>query len=49
MIDGKWHARLNHYDYEGPRHLLKKGMEFKAISELYSDGKAFCVRIKQIV
>ena len=49
MIDGKWHARLNHYDYEGPRYLLKKGSEFKAISELYHDGKAFCVRIKQIV
>src|ERR687898_808534 len=28
MIDGKWHARLNHYDYEGPRHLLKMGTEF---------------------
>jgi ERCC4-related helicase len=49
MIDGKWHARLNHYDYEGPRHLLKKGTEFKAISELYHDGKVFCVRIKQVV
>jgi Fanconi anemia group M protein len=49
MIDGKWHARLNHYDYEGPRHLLKKGTEFKAVSELYHDGKTFCVRIKQIV
>lgn len=49
MIDGKWHARLNHYDYEGPRHLLKKGTEFKAVSELYHDGKAFCIRIKQIV
>jgi Fanconi anemia group M protein len=49
MIDGKWHARLNHYDYEGPRHLLKKGTEFKAISELYHDGKTFCVRIKQVV
>ena len=49
MIDGKWHARLNHYDYEGPRHLLKKGAEFKAISELYHDREAFCVRIKQIV
>jgi ERCC4-related helicase len=49
MIDGKWHARLNHYDYEGPRHLLKKGTEFKAISELYHDGKTFSVRIKQIV
>ena len=47
-IDGKWHARLNHFDYDGPRHLLKKGMEFKAVSELYHDGKTFCVRIKQI-
>jgi len=47
-IDGKWHARLNHYDYDGPRHLLKKGTEFKAVSELYHDGKTFCVRIKQI-
>jgi Fanconi anemia group M protein len=49
MIDGKWHARLNHYDYEGPRSLLKKGTEFKAVSELYRNGKTFCVRIKQIV
>src|SRR5918996_801293 len=49
MIDGKWHARLNHYDYEGPRHLLKKGTEFKEVSELYHDGKTFCVRIKRVV
>jgi ERCC4-related helicase len=49
MIDGKWHARLNHYDYDGPRHLLKKGTEFKAVSELYRDGKTFCIRIKQVV
>src|SRR5918994_345963 len=49
MIDGKWHARLHHYDYEGPRHLLKMGTEFKAVSELYHDGKTFCVRIKQVV
>ncbi len=49
IVDGKWHARLNHYDYEGPRHLLKKGAEFKAKSELYREGKTFCIRIKQIV
>ncbi|MGB7663016.1 MAG: hypothetical protein WBL67_09800, partial [Nitrososphaeraceae archaeon] len=49
MIDGKWRARLSHYDYEGPRHLLKKGTEFKAVSEIYRDGKTFCVRIKQVV
>ena len=49
MIDGKWRARLSHFDYEGPRHLLKKGTEFKAVSEIYRDGKTFCVRIKQVV
>jgi len=49
MVDGKWHARLNHHDYEGPRHLLKRGTEFRAVTELYHDGKTFCVRIKQIV
>lgn len=49
MVDGKWIARLNHHDYEGPRHLLKRGTEFRAVSELYRDGKTFCVRIKQIV
>lgn len=49
MVDGKWHARLNHYDYDGPRHLIKKGAEFRAVSELYHDGETFCVRIKQIV
>jgi ERCC4-related helicase len=49
MIDKKWHARLNHNDYEGPRHLLKKGTEFKAVSELCRDRKTFCVRIKQVV
>lgn len=25
IVDGKWYARLNHYDYEGPRELLRKG------------------------
>jgi hypothetical protein len=25
IVNGKWHARLNHYDYEGPREFLKKG------------------------
>jgi Fanconi anemia group M protein len=49
MIDGKWHARLNHFHYDGPRHLLKKGTEFEAVSELHRDGKTFCVRIKQVV
>jgi hypothetical protein len=48
MIDGKWHARLNHYDYEGPRDLLKKGNEFKGIGELYSREGVLNLRIRQI-
>jgi hypothetical protein len=49
MVDGKWHARLNYYDYDGPRELLKRGTEFKAIGETYYDAEALCIRIKQIV
>jgi ERCC4-related helicase len=48
-VDGKWHARLNHYDYEGPRELLRKGSEFKAVGELYHEEGVFSLRIKQIV
>src|SRR5215203_1271623 len=49
MVDGKWHARLNYYDYDGPRELLKRGTEFRAVGELYHDTEALCIRIKQIV
>ncbi len=49
IVNGKWHAKLNHYDYEGPRELLKKGSEFKVIGELYQDGDVFSLRVKQII
>jgi ERCC4-related helicase len=49
IVDGKWHARLNHYDYEGPRELLRKGSEFKAIGELYHEEGVFSLRVKQIL
>jgi len=48
-VDGKWHARLNHYDYEGPHELLRKGSEFKVVGELYRDDGVFSLRVKQIV
>jgi Fanconi anemia group M protein len=48
-VNEKWHARLNHYDYEGPRELLRKGSEFKVIGELYHDEGVFSLRVKQIV
>ncbi len=49
MVDDKWHARLNYYDYDGPRELLKRGTEFRAVGELYHDAEALCIRIKQII
>jgi ERCC4-related helicase len=49
MVDDKWYARLNYYDYDGPRELLKRGTEFRAVGELYHDAEALCIRIKQIV
>jgi ERCC4-related helicase len=48
-VDDKWHARLNHYDYEGPREFLKKGSKFKAIGELYHDDGVLSIKIKQII
>jgi len=49
LINGKWRARLNHYDFEGSRELLKKGKEFRAIGELYRDDDKLNLRVKQIV
>ena len=49
MVDDKWHARLNHYDYEGPREFLKKGSKFRAIGELYRDDGVLSIKVKQIL
>lgn len=49
LVNEKWYALLNYYDYEGPRNLLKKGSEFKAIAELYTNENNFCIRIKEII
>ena len=51
IVNGEWHARLNHYDYAGPPELLRKGSEFKDVGEIYTDdGVYVCsLRVKQIV
>ena len=49
LVNGKWHARLNHYDYEGPREFLKKGFKFKAIGEMYREEGVLNIKIKQII
>ena len=49
LINGKLHASLHHYDYHGPRQLIKKGKEFKAVGELYHDNDNLNVRVDQIL
>jgi ERCC4-related helicase len=49
LIDEKWHARLNQYDYDGPRDLLRTGSEFKAIGDLYRERGILTLRIRQII
>ncbi|HEY7777034.1 MAG TPA: helicase-related protein, partial [Nitrososphaeraceae archaeon] len=49
LVNSKWRAILNHYDYGGPRELIKKGREFKAIGELYRDNDCLTIRIEQIL
>jgi hypothetical protein len=49
LVNGKWHARLHHYDYDGPRGLIRKGREFKAIGELYHDSDSLNMRIENIL
>lgn len=49
IVDGKWHARLDHSDYNGPRDLLKRGAEFRAIGKLYHDDGVLNVIINKIL
>jgi ERCC4-related helicase len=49
LVDDKWHARLNQYDYDGPRGLLKTGSEFRAIGDLYHDSGILTLRIRQVI
>ncbi|HZA68908.1 MAG TPA: helicase-related protein, partial [Nitrososphaeraceae archaeon] len=48
LVNSKWRAILNHYDYRGPRELIKKGREFKASGELYRDNNSLNIRVEQI-
>ncbi|HSA72545.1 MAG TPA: helicase-related protein [Nitrososphaeraceae archaeon] len=49
LINGKWYASLHHYDYRGPRELIKKGKEFKAVGELYHNNDNLNLRVDQIL
>jgi Fanconi anemia group M protein len=49
LVNSKWRAILNQYDYRGPRELIKKGREFKASGELYRVNSSLNIRVEQIL
>lgn len=49
LVNGKWEALLHHYDYRGPRELIRKGREFKVIGELYRHKDKLNIHVRQIL
>lgn len=48
-VNEKWFAFLDHYDYTGPRSLLKKGSTFDVIGEMYRKNGKLHLAIKKIL
>lgn len=48
-VDNDRRAILSVEDYEGPRHLIKKGRNFTGIAELYRENGNHMVWIKEVV
>jgi len=48
-VNDKWRARLEPYEYNGPRSLIKKNSRFKAVAELYRMNGKLCIRIKEVI
>mgnify|MGYP001772710264 CR=1 FL=1 len=49
MIDGKWRARLEPAEFNGPRNLMKKGSRFLAAVDIYRLEGVLRIRVKDIV
>jgi ERCC4-related helicase len=49
LVNSKWRAILNHYDYRGPRELIKKGREFRATGKLYRENDSLNICVEQIL
>jgi len=49
IVDGKWHARLEPANYNGPRQLIKRNTSFKALCELYHSEGVLHVKVRQVV
>ena len=49
MVNGKWRARLEPSDFEGPISLIRKNSRFKAIADLYRMNGILHIRVKDVV
>jgi Fanconi anemia group M protein len=49
LVNDRWRARLDPYDYEGPQNLIKKNSTFTATAEVYRMNGTLCIRIKDVV
>ena len=47
IINEKWYASLDYFDYNGPKSLLKKGNIFDIIGELYKKNGILCLAVKK--
>lgn len=47
-VNDKWRARLDPYEYNGPRNLIKKNARFTATADLYRMNETLCIRIKEV-
>ncbi|MDG6940056.1 MAG: DEAD/DEAH box helicase family protein [Nitrososphaerota archaeon] len=49
IVDGRWHARLESGNYDGPRGLIRKNSKFTALCVLDDSSGALQVRVRQVV
>jgi len=47
-IDGKWRARLEPSDFNGPRNIIKRGSRFLAAIDLYRLEGVLRIRVKEV-
>jgi hypothetical protein len=47
VVDQKWYASLDYFDYAGPRALLKKGKSFDVIGDVYKKNGVLHLMVKK--
>ena len=49
VVDQKWYASLNYFDYAGPRALLKNGNSFDIIGDMYKKNGILHLMVKKTI